>query len=67
MFGARPQEVPGPGAELWQSDHGTQGSETAGHRSGILADYRSAEQLWVNKDFGIQRGKGSRQPPVRNS
>ncbi|XP_059997198.1 phospholipase A2 group V isoform X2 [Lagenorhynchus albirostris] len=32
----------GPGQSS-QSDHGTRGSETAGHQSGILADYRTLE------------------------
>lgn len=31
----------------------------------ILADHRPAEQLWMNRDLGIWRGKGGRQPPVK--
>ena len=51
----------GPG----QSDHGTQGSETAGHRSGILADCRLFTQtvlgergLWDPEREGKQAATG---------
>ena len=64
MFGARSQEVPGARGRVTtelrdrrQQGIGVEFWQTVGC---------SPRLFWVNEDFGIQRGKGSRQPLVRN-
>lgn len=60
------QEPRGAGQSAAQVTAELRDQTQPGTAGEILADHQPTEQLWINKDFGIQTGRGRRQPPVRN-
>lgn len=66
VLGVRPWEGPGTqGTALSEMSTELRDWRQQGTEMDILADHRPPEQLWMNKDFGIQRAQQSRQPPVK--